>query len=495
MTDYYVDNELCSLATGTWTFTNGSTAVVADGDGNAVAELTVGDRVYLEDDASGPGENGANWGTIQSITDDDTLVLAANYTGTGGEGNLRYSANTGLSAADAYVAIETALTQGQVIYRPGCIHLRLNAGPPTTPASAWHRRDDGSIWPGDTGLDDPVISVGTYGQLVVGGLGTSGGSHRLFEHLTLRANNTAQMFSMNSTVVTFLDCTIEQQGAGNASGIIDMFGAGYAFRGCLFTHTGTTQPIIAEYGHSSVFENCVFDGGKYVFWEAGQSSFRVVGCHFGLNVNQGTACIGGNYAHPSGEWLGNYFYGATEFSVGDNRPVPQKMLYLFSDGHDGDPDAWYAYNRHDGAVYLVAASGTPAGARSGGAARVFAHKRVNETQNQVWANSRPLIHWPVHKAAGTYDVTLYVQHDNGWAAVLDVEGADATLWFKVRYWTAAGYVTKDSRDEAQATPVKGEWSPLVVSDIVPSAAGKVIIEVHQAKGDGSSFLYYDRVVG
>ena len=66
--------------TGTITFTNGSTAVSAAGDGAFTTEVAVGDYIYLDSEY-------ANRARVASITDDDNLVLSANYAGTGGAGS------------------------------------------------------------------------------------------------------------------------------------------------------------------------------------------------------------------------------------------------------------------------------------------------------------------------------------------------------------------------------------------------------------------------
>ncbi len=80
VTTYPVLAEANEVAlTGTITFTNGSTAVSATG-GGFLTEVAVGDSIYLD------GEY-ANRMTVASITDDDNLVLSANYAGTGGAGN------------------------------------------------------------------------------------------------------------------------------------------------------------------------------------------------------------------------------------------------------------------------------------------------------------------------------------------------------------------------------------------------------------------------
>lgn len=65
--------------TGTMTFTNGSTAVSASG-GAFTTEISVGDTIYLDGEYS----DGVR---VESITDDDNLVLVEEYGGTGGAGN------------------------------------------------------------------------------------------------------------------------------------------------------------------------------------------------------------------------------------------------------------------------------------------------------------------------------------------------------------------------------------------------------------------------
>lgn len=64
--------------TGVITFTNGSAAVSAVG-GAFESDVEIGDQIFLD------GEE-QNFGTVESITDDDNLVLEEEYGGAGGSG-------------------------------------------------------------------------------------------------------------------------------------------------------------------------------------------------------------------------------------------------------------------------------------------------------------------------------------------------------------------------------------------------------------------------
>lgn len=120
-TIYYLDHANASgTLTGTWTFTNASTAVSAASDGNAVAELAVGD--YIQ-----PGDNTAEWYRISTITDDDNLVLTYAWnqaTVTDTVGTTRYSdisVNDGTTTAKAFVHIreyttDLARSAGDILY-------------------------------------------------------------------------------------------------------------------------------------------------------------------------------------------------------------------------------------------------------------------------------------------------------------------------------------------------------------------------------------------
>ena len=69
-TDYYCDPSLePATIAGTWEFTNGSANITtgASADGNAIAEVAIGDWIKLSD--------GLQWYKIKTITDDDNLIL------------------------------------------------------------------------------------------------------------------------------------------------------------------------------------------------------------------------------------------------------------------------------------------------------------------------------------------------------------------------------------------------------------------------------------
>lgn len=117
MATYYVDPSTASgQLTGTWTFTTASTAVTAAADGNAVAELAVGDYIKVSD--------GVVWYKIATVTDDNTLALSRTFLETGvtdGVGttdNRDVSVAVGTSTANSYVNLhqftEVARSAGDV---------------------------------------------------------------------------------------------------------------------------------------------------------------------------------------------------------------------------------------------------------------------------------------------------------------------------------------------------------------------------------------------
>lgn len=66
-----------SALTGTWTFTDESTAITADSDGAALTELKVGDLIRKN-------SSDTLWREVESITDDDTVTLRQAWNGTTG---------------------------------------------------------------------------------------------------------------------------------------------------------------------------------------------------------------------------------------------------------------------------------------------------------------------------------------------------------------------------------------------------------------------------
>jgi hypothetical protein len=82
----------------TESYTTGAVASItaATVEGNAAAnwntsspDLNAGDKFILDGDHSAAVEPDTHWAQLSSITDDDTLVLTANYAGTAGSGNYK----------------------------------------------------------------------------------------------------------------------------------------------------------------------------------------------------------------------------------------------------------------------------------------------------------------------------------------------------------------------------------------------------------------------
>lgn len=120
-TTYYCDPSTASgQLTGTWTFTNASTAVNAAGaDGNATAELVANDYVKISS-----ANGGIQWYKVASVTDNNNFVLSrtfleANVTDGAGATDYRdVSVAVGTSTANSYVVLdqftEVALSAGDV---------------------------------------------------------------------------------------------------------------------------------------------------------------------------------------------------------------------------------------------------------------------------------------------------------------------------------------------------------------------------------------------
>ena len=101
-----VGNASSTALTGTITVTNGSTSV--SGSGTAfTTQLKVGSLIMLDADAL--------WVEVESITNDDNLVLTANYSGTGGTGSGAFitanASDTGLVGTTEYQPMEATYPQ------------------------------------------------------------------------------------------------------------------------------------------------------------------------------------------------------------------------------------------------------------------------------------------------------------------------------------------------------------------------------------------------
>jgi len=164
----YLETGADSPLTGVVTFTNGSTAVSAPtGTGAFTTELNTGDYIYLDADGD------TFKVMVQTITDDDNLVLSTNYLGTGGAGastlfvvdpaNLLNYANGVLTfTLDAGYSVGTALT---VKYSSAMADLCVVYGDSQGEWSSTHAIDIGNI-----NVDQNSFSINVWEQITTSGI-------------------------------------------------------------------------------------------------------------------------------------------------------------------------------------------------------------------------------------------------------------------------------------------------------------------------------------
>jgi len=503
MADYYVDNKYCTTLTGTITFTNGSTAVT--GSGTAfTTECAVGGRIKLQSDDA--GEDGVNWATIDSITDDEHLTLTANYQGSTGSGTASYSANDGTSKDDAWVHARDALeysgySGGDVIwFRRGQVH-EFGASHCTLGSSSnqdsiiTHRADDGTKWPGEGALAQPKITFGTNNY------GVRFSAHFVVRDLHFHAENTTQLLAASNSYggVVCIGCKFEQDGAGSTNGMVGGNYGRHLLIDCDVDFDGSPGSNTCCLFRNTCAIRCTIDGGQY----AAEFDVWLEDCVIGATTPPSVAMI-----KVPARWIArfdrpimrnNVNHATLDYS-GEWYGYPPLNLYgsgvCFEDW-DGSKGAWFWLGpRWCGDIETIAASSTPAGQRSDGSATVLKHVHDNvEWHPDVLARTAYLHEQVKVVSAGTYTVTVYMQ-PTGWGTPPDVNGEDAELWVLVLAWDSGNnrYEEYDSRNEAQTALSNNTWCPITVSNVVADVDGTIRIQIYQRKGDGSSIVYFDPTI-
>lgn len=105
-TTYYMDfNGATGTLTGTWTFANLSATVTANADGNALAELSVGDYIRVSD--------GTQWYKVTAVTNNNTFTISPAFqqtTVTDTTGASKYNDYDGTAIATPFVHLNQYTT-------------------------------------------------------------------------------------------------------------------------------------------------------------------------------------------------------------------------------------------------------------------------------------------------------------------------------------------------------------------------------------------------
>jgi len=501
--DYYVDNKYCKTLTGTVTFTNGFDVVT--GVGTAfTTECAVGGRIKLQSDDA--GEDGANWATIDTIVDDEEIILAAGYQGSTGSGAASYSANDGTSKDDAWVHARDALeysgySGGDIIwFRRGQVHefgashceLASSCG---LDSAITFRADDGTQWPGEGGFARPKLSYGTNNNAI----DLKGRRFLRFYDLHFHANNTSSVVfnSGRDGVAVFDSCKFEQEGGGTSYGVGNFEYPGIVCVDCDFDLLGTPYGTENCLMRGGVAIRCTFDGGKYAA-RAGWLEDCVIGADSPPTVAAYRA--GGapaRYNRLLWRNITNYAAIDMEQAWYNYRGVRVSGSGYCIEDWDGSKGDWFWLGPSDcGDLETADASTTPAGQRSGGSATVLKHVHDNaEWHPDLMVRTTYLTEWPISVSAGTYTVDVWIQ-PSGWSTPPDLNGTDAEIWVLVLAWDSTNnrYEEYDSRDEVQVAATNDTWCRIRVSDVVADVDGTIRVQVYQRKGDGSAIVYFDRII-
>ncbi len=490
LTHRYCDGIYCKQLTGTnWQFTNGSTAVsCTDANGNATAEVSAGDFIKLEAD------NPEDWAEVSSITDNDNIVLAANYTGTGGTGNGRHTTNDGTSKDTAYYHLSQIaggtnivvwLRRGQTFTASASMAMPVS-GSLHQPAWVIGDNDTHDVWSEDSGNVRPIWDVDTSDSYYLMWKQNSSFAC-IVANLHFRGTDDEKATGhYNAAWVHFVNCRWENCHHSRVSGSISSL----ILDGCdCDIAAGFNSNSNFEYVSSVWARNTTFDGGVYAF--AGVSFGYFENCTFGATTAHGTADM---YITTGRAFFRNCaFNSPTEFSLINYFAMQSKCIIQDEDGTILD---WCAKFDQGGVAENIASASTTAGARSGGATTVIKFTNGDELHAAWPVNIAQLLKVPGSTGTGVVDV--WIQADGTWASVPSVAGANTDeVWVQVLAWDTATSKWKvfDSRDEgSQDGLAEGVWRKVRVSGIeVDSSTAPLIISVFSVAHEADKFIHVDRL--
>jgi hypothetical protein len=486
---HYVDNMLCGVAAGTnWRFTNGSNAVQCqDGNGNAGGDIQIGDYVKLE------GDGATVWETVQSIADANNFTLSSNYTGGGGDGNCRFTANDGSSQADAWVHLESAITDAT---NNRIVAVRRNQT---------HTGTGDTTLGGNGDIGAPIIFIGDQDSLDIWAdagdvrpiYDSTSSEHTilieydyvLFANMHFKGDDNEYVLRCKRAIAHLYNCKAED------ACLYYYYDANWQLDECDLDISGTTRACIEGYC-SVLARNCTFDGGDYNVFQVRHGFFE--NCEFGADTQASVADI--RVEAPANLMCRNCtFNGATEIvNAAASYNYDGLQTYAAVEDHDSTKAAWeldqvHSRNESQAVLSSFTAAGTGAGQRAGGATTVV-KAVVGEDLFEAYAAM--IYEVPINVDVATCDVNVWTQL-SGWSVVADTQGADADLWVEVAAWDVAtgGYLYFDSRDKGlQDAQANNAWNKIVVENVVVDVAGTIIVRVFCKTGDGADIVYVDRIV-
>ena len=476
MVDYALDNtNKTGNLTGTWDWTNASTAVTAvAASGDAVNDgLVAGD--YIKSSAK------LEWYKVATVTDKDNLVLAYAYAEATENGATvewaDISTNDGTSAAKAFVHIneystDLARTAGdRLCCRRGQTHLVLgisiNSDDDGTLA-AWIEilGDDGTFWAAETASADPIFnfSTGEKSWYIAGDL---------YWHFTdLRLSNGAQSAgptNMSGSSITrftrvyFEDCTLANYGM-----VFISQGGTAEFEDCDIDNS-TGNGLVTLSGTSVKCWKCRFnDNNKGL----GLSGLAILDeCNFGgITPNTTDLSLGDSYSRLYGRDV--------VLTTGMGTIAAGSYATLMDINGVKNSNATY-YNNGT----LLRDTGT---VRSGGADSAI--------KVEPLASCNPLFPllcyetW-VYNAGEEATYEVYMTASGAW----DTLPINTELWIECAYFDNAGDAGRSVVVSDDVIAVEGTWKSFDVT-CTPNAAGPVRIRVWLSLYEAGNFIHIDPLV-
>ena len=321
--------------TGTWTFTNASDTITADSDGNAVAEVTIGDYIKQSD--------GTAWYEVESITNDDAIVFVTNFkqaTHTDEDGASCLAEEDvcdGTAVADAFVSMNQ-YTKTEVRTAGDILYVRANETHATNGVDITFD-EDGTV-------DDYIFIIGcdsvtndpwSDGSDVLPIFDFEDAAYNInldesywwIERLDLKQSNDASgpLFMANSDYAYIKSCVFRESAGVSVSGLSIFYSDGVIIDDCSFADNEDQAIYISAV--KSLIKNCTIDagvGGTTYGVSVYTGSVDIVDTTIaGTNAFGSAAIKGDNHAIIR---LRNVTFGTETYSLTD-------CSYLYSEDHDG----------------------------------------------------------------------------------------------------------------------------------------------------------------
>ena len=472
MVDYALDNtNKTGNLTGTWDWTNASTAVTAvAASGDAVNDgLVAGD--YIKSSAK------LEWYKVATVTDKDNLVLAYAYAEATENGATvewaDISTNDGTSAAKAFVHIneystDLARTAGdRLCARRGQTHLVLGtsiAFDEDGTLADWLEvlGDDGTFWAGETGNADPIFdfSTGNKEMLLTSDLywhftdiHTKNGTG---SHFDLLSSNTLTRL----TRVYMEDCGSAYGALYNAGGIAELEDCDFdgCSTGLRFTNSTSVKCWKCRFNDNDlgvylsgelILDECNFGGvaANTVDFNLLGTMARVIGRDVVLTTGVGSIALGS---------------------------------YVKIMDTDATKNANQAYYNNG---TLLRDTGT---VRVGGANSAI---KVEPLTNCI--PNFPLLCYEtwVYNAGAEATYTVYMTASGAWGTL----PTNTQLWLEAAYFDNAGDAGRSVAVSDDVIAVEGTWAAFDVT-CTPNAAGPVRLRVWLNLFSASDFIHIDPLV-